>query len=81
MVTDKPPRTCEPRPGKGCFLKQNHSPLRKEIRRKLLIEEIDQAIVMAHHLQVPGPEFLKLIHERLETLEGKRRANEEHKEK
>lgn len=68
-------------PGKGCFLKQNHSPLRKEIRRKLLIEEIDQAIVMAHHLQVPGPEFLKLIHERLETLEGKRRANEEHKEK
>lgn len=68
-------------PGKGCFLKQNHSPLRKEIRRKLLIEEIDQAIVMAHHLQVPGPEFLELIQERLEMLEDKRRANEEHKEK
>ena len=68
-------------PGKGCFLKQNHSPLRKEIRRKLLMEEIDQAIVMAHHLQVPGPEFLKLVQERLEMLESKRRANEEHKEK
>jgi len=68
-------------PGKGCFLKQNHSPLRKEVRRKLLIEEIDQAIVMAHHLQVPGREFLELIQERLETLEDKRRANEEHKEK
>ena len=68
-------------PGKGCFLKQNHSPLRKEIRRKLLIEEVDQAIVMAHHLQVPGPEFLKLVQERLQMLEGKRRANEEHKEK
>jgi len=68
-------------PGKGCFLKQNHSPLRKEIRRKLLIEEIDEAIVMAHHLQVPGPEFLKLVQERLEMLEDKRRANEEHKEK
>lgn len=68
-------------PGKGCFLKQNHSPLRKEIRRKLLIEEIDQAIVMAHHLQVPGPEFLQLIKERMEALEHKRRANEEHKEK
>ena len=68
-------------PGKGCFLKQNHSPLRKEIRRKLLIEEIDPAIVMAHHLQVPGPEFLKLVQERLEMLEGKRRANEEHREK
>jgi GntR family transcriptional regulator len=68
-------------PGKGCFLKQNHSPLRKEIRRKLLIEEIDQAIVMAHHLQVPGSEFLELVQERLEMLEDKRRANEEHKEK
>lgn len=69
-------------PGKGCFLRQNHSPLRKEIRRKLLIEEIDQAIVMAHHLQVPGPEFLELIQERMDELEHKRRANEEeHKEK
>src|SRR5437867_9675033 len=63
-------------PGKGCFLKENHSPLRKEIRRKLLIEEIDQAIVMAHHLQVPGPEFLELIHERMQALDSKRRANE-----
>jgi GntR family transcriptional regulator len=68
-------------PGKGCFLKQNHSPLRKEIRRKLLIEEIDQAIVMAHHLQVPGPEFLHLIHERMTALEDKRRANQDNKEK
>ncbi len=33
-------------PGKGCFLKENHSPLRKEVRRKMLIEEIDQAIVI-----------------------------------
>ena len=30
-------------PGRGCFLKENHSALRKEVRRKLLIEEIDQA--------------------------------------
>ena len=67
-------------PGKGCFLSQNHSPLRKEIRRKLLVEEIDQAIVMAHHLQVPGAEFLKLVGERLEALENKRRAHESHKE-
>src|SRR6266853_6164199 len=36
-------------PGKGCFLKENHSPLRKEIRRKMLTEDIDQAIVQAHH--------------------------------
>lgn len=67
-------------PGKGCFLKENHSPLRKEIRRKLLTEEIDQAIVMAHHLQVPGTEFLKLAEERVKALEDRRRANENQKE-
>ena len=67
-------------PGKGCFLKENHSPLRKEVRRKLLVEEIDQAIVMAHHLQVPGPEFVKLVEERMTALENKRRALESHKE-
>jgi len=63
-------------PGKGCFLKENHSPLRKEVRRKLLVEEIDQAIVQAHHLQVPREEFLELVSERLDVLEQKRRAQE-----
>ena len=67
-------------PGKGCFLKENHSPLRKEVRRKMLVEEIDQAIVQAHHLQVPRDEFLELIHERMEVLDHKRRANEERQE-
>jgi GntR family transcriptional regulator len=64
-------------PGKGCFLKKSHSPLRKDVRRKLLVEEIDQVIVTAHHLQVAGPELLKLVEERMEALEEKRRANEE----
>jgi len=63
-------------PGRGCFLKENHSPLRKEVRRKLLIEEIDRAIVQAHHLQVLRDEFLELIHERMDVLDDKRRANE-----
>jgi len=63
-------------PGKGCFLKENHSPLRKEVRRKMLIEEIDQAIVQAHHLQVPSDEFLQLVQERLEILEERRRSHE-----
>lgn len=67
-------------PGRGCFLKENHSSLRKEVRRKLLIEEIDQAIVQAHHLQVPRPEFLQLIHERMDVLDHKRRSNEGQKE-
>jgi GntR family transcriptional regulator len=63
-------------PGKGCFLKINSSPLKKDARRKMLIEEIDQAIVAAHHLQVPRGEFLDLVRERLETLEEKKRAHE-----
>ena len=67
-------------PGKGCFLKENNSPLRKEIRRRMLIEDIDQAIVQAHHLQVPRDEFLELIHERMDTLDHKRRTNENHQE-
>src|SRR6266498_721812 len=52
-------------PGKGCFLKGNHSPLKKDARHKLLIEEIDQAVVQAHHLQVPRGEFLEMVRERL----------------
>jgi len=67
-------------PGRGCFLKANHSALRKEVRRKLLIVEIDQAIVQAHHLQVPRQEFLELVDERMDVLEDKRRANVNHKE-
>ena len=63
-------------PGKGCFLKANHSPLRKEVRRKLLTEEVDQAIVKAHHFQVPRAEFIDLVNERLDVIEDKRRAHE-----
>src|SRR5467141_2517218 len=66
-------------PGKGCFLKANNSPLKKEVRRKLLIEEIDQAVVQAHHLQVPRGEFLELVRERLDALEEKKRVNDTQK--
>ena len=63
-------------PGKGCFLKENNSPLKKDVRRKLLVEEIDQAIVQAHHLQVPRGEFIELVRERFDTLEEKQRAHD-----
>jgi GntR family transcriptional regulator len=66
-------------PGKGCFVKENHSPLKKEVRRKMLIEEIDHVIVQAHHLQVAPEEFLKLVQQRMTVLEDKRVAHE-HKE-
>ena len=64
-------------PGKGCFLKPNNSPLKKEVRRKLLIDEIDQVVVQAHHLQVPRDEFLQVVRERLDAIEKKKRANEQ----
>jgi GntR family transcriptional regulator len=67
-------------PGRGCFLKENHSALRKEVRRKLLTEEIDRVVVQAHHLQVPRDEFLELIHERIAALDDRRRAHENPKE-
>src|SRR5689334_5436144 len=63
-------------PGKGCFIKENNSPLKKEVRRKLLIEEIDQAIVQAYHLQVPPEEFLQLVRDRLTVIAERQRANE-----
>ena len=66
-------------PGKGCFLKANNSPLKKEVRRKLLTEEIDQAIVQAHHLQVPRGEFIELVRKRLDALEEKIRDHDSHK--
>src|SRR5215813_3320350 len=69
----------ETQPGRGCFLKSNNGALRKDARRKLLITEIDQALVQAHHLQVPREELLELIQERLEALEEKRRVNKETK--
>src|SRR6185369_11709666 len=63
-------------PGKGCFVLPNNSPLKKDVRRKLLIEEIDQAIVQAHHLQVAPSEFVELVRERLDVIQQKQRASE-----
>src|SRR5580692_1894359 len=43
-------------PGKGCFLKEVASPLTKSARNDLLTQEIDRAIVAAHHLQINDAE-------------------------
>ena len=63
-------------PGKGCFVRPNNSPFKKDVRRKLLIEEIDGAIVQAHHLQVTRTEFMELVRQRLDALEQRQRARE-----
>ena len=58
-------------PGKGCFLRENNTPFTKAVRQKLLLKEIDEAVVTAHHLQVDEETFLALVRERLEFFEQK----------
>ncbi len=62
--------------GRGCFLKDNHSPFRKDVRLKMVAEEIDAAIVQAHHLRVEEKEFLNLVKERLQVFEQTNKAHE-----
>jgi GntR family transcriptional regulator len=63
-------------PGKGCFLKENDSPFTKPVRQKLLQAEIDEAVVMAHHLQVDRDKFLALVRERLDYFERQAGENQ-----
>jgi GntR family transcriptional regulator len=63
-------------PGKGCFLKENHSPLKKAARVERLCDEIDAAIVQAHHLQVDDAEFVALVRERLAHFADQNKRNE-----
>ena len=58
--------------GKGCFVTENNSPYKKQVREKMLADDIDAAIVQAHHLQVPEAEFLKLVKERLEDFKQRK---------
>jgi GntR family transcriptional regulator len=63
-------------PGRGCFLKENHSPFRKEVRLKMVAEAVDNAVVQAHHLQVEEKDFLNLVRDRLESFREKNKAHE-----
>ena len=64
-------------PGKGCFLKENSSPFTKPVRQKLLLKEVDEAVVTAHHLQVDRESFLTLVNERLDYFERKAAGKQE----
>jgi GntR family transcriptional regulator len=64
-------------PGKGCFLKEVSSPLTKTARNDLLIQEIDRAIVAAHHLQIGESDFIALVKKRFDTFErGNKSTND-----
>ena len=62
--------------GKGYFLRQNHSPFTPQVRQQLLQREIDEAVVMAHHLQVDREKFLGLVRARLDYFERKSAAKD-----
>ncbi|OFW29284.1 MAG: hypothetical protein A3H97_08960 [Acidobacteria bacterium RIFCSPLOWO2_02_FULL_65_29] len=58
--------------GKGCFVRANNSRLKKDVRLELLAQEIDDAVIQAHHLQVGKTEFLRLAEARFDTFEQQR---------
>ena len=71
-------RVIETIPGKGCFVKAADSPLRKDVRRKLVAERIDDAVSHAHHQQIDRAEFLRLAEERFDAFDRSRIANAPH---
>jgi GntR family transcriptional regulator len=58
--------------GRGCFISAGSSPLRKDARLRLVTEEMDQAVVQAHHLQVGKTEFVRLAEDRYDAFEKRR---------
>jgi GntR family transcriptional regulator len=70
-------RVIETVAGKGCFVRATSSPFKKDVRLKLLAQEIDEAVVQAHHLQIAKSEFLRLAGDRFETFEQKRTRAEQ----
>ena len=67
-------------PGKGCFLKEVNSPLTKSARNDLLVQEVDRAIVAAHHLRIGDEELLILVEKRLEVFQRKNKAADNSKD-
>jgi GntR family transcriptional regulator len=65
-------RVIETVAGKGCFVRASNSPFKKDVRLKLLAEEVDDAVVQAHHLQIAKSEFLRLAEDRFDLFQHKR---------
>ncbi|HLS27753.1 MAG TPA: GntR family transcriptional regulator [Opitutales bacterium] len=59
-------RVIETFPGKGSFVRETESPFSAKAKEELLLREIDEAVVMAHHLQIDSETFLRLAEERLD---------------
>ena len=69
-------RVLETVAGKGCFISATGSPFKKDVRLKLVAEEMDGAVVQAHHLQIAKADFLKLAEERFDAFQHRRNRAE-----
>jgi GntR family transcriptional regulator len=58
--------------GKGCLVRDGSSPYRKDVRLELLKQDIDAAVVQAHHLQIGRADFLRLAEARFDAFEHRR---------
>jgi GntR family transcriptional regulator len=58
--------------GKGSVVRASGTPFKKDVRRKMLAESVDEAVVHAHHLQIGKDDFVRLADERFDALEHKR---------
>ena len=70
-------RVIETVAGKGCFVRATSSPFKKDVRLKLVAQEIDEAVVQAHHLQIAKSDFLRLAGDRFDAFEHKRTRAEQ----
>jgi GntR family transcriptional regulator len=58
--------------GKGCVVRGGGTPYRKDVRLELLRQDVDAAVVQAHHLQVGRADFLRLAETRFDAFANKR---------
>src|SRR5688500_17875242 len=58
--------------GHGCSVRSGTTPYRKAVRRTLLADGLDDAVIQAHHLQVGRADFLELAKERFDALQTRR---------
>ena len=63
--------------GKGHFLRKGAPLFSEAARERLITTEIDQAVVLAHHLQVDRDRFIELVNKRLDYIERKSTALKE----
>jgi GntR family transcriptional regulator len=62
-------------PGRGCFLAENNSPYKLEIRKKMIEEQVDALVVQAHHLQIEAGLLMELVRKRFEHFASRNQTS------